>query len=140
MKRVNKTRQNGYTLVEVIVALAIFAIIAIFAYPAIASAMNANNGAYQITQAQEVSQNYLENVVNQASLVKTNDALITNLKKQTQYGSISYNTSSRVLELTAPDYTLKMTFSNVDNTVRVQTTMKKSNVHFETVEWLVYEK
>lgn len=135
-----KSKQNGYTLVEVIVALAIFAIIAIFAFPSIASAMNANNGAYQITQAQEMSQNYLENVVNEASKVKTKDALITNLKKQTQYGTINYNASTRVLDLNATDYTLKMTFSNNDNTVRLQTIMKKSQIRFETVEWLVYEK
>lgn len=137
--------KKGLTLVEVIVALALFMIIAVMSFPIITQAGVSNANSRNRLQAQEIGVFAAENIRYTALGVDTKEALIAKIVDTSQglpdIGVFS-RLSDNVYALTTPsprikpDTTVTFTFYDDSNRVNIVVTYKK--VQFETLEWLNY--
>lgn len=131
-------KKIGFTLVEVIVALAIFVVIAAFAFPIFLSSFQVNVGAQEKTQIQEVSQNYLEHVIYISKVSNNKVDLINALENDLSFGEARYDETLDSIILETEKYVLEIAFDGDSNFIKIQGLSLPSKQTFETVEWLNY--
>lgn len=131
---------KGFTLVEAIVALAIFVIIATFAFPIFLSSATVNKAAHDKLQVQEISQNLIESAINLSNNSENLDQLIAALIASHQELGFVFERIDNQLIMTSQDYEVVMTFSEEGQRLNLRGQAIASMQTFETVEWLNYEK
>lgn len=138
MKNSKCQKNRGFTLVEVVVALALFSLLAAFIFPAILGAVRMNYASENLALVQDQGQSFLESLLFNAKS-NTKDTLVDhyvhNNPEQTVYDDI---TQTLTIEDSSVVYTV--IFSQNDNRIHFSAISKGQPVQrFETVEWLVYK-
>lgn len=127
--------KRGLTLIEVVVAMAVFMILVTMVFPILTQSGLMNVQSRHKLNAQEIGVLVVEELLHEAkiqgSLENLQDHITENDLEslETQFSS-SY-------EINNADYSVKLEFSDTDNLVKV--IVKSDRQVFETVEWLRYD-
>ena len=127
--------KRGLTLIEVVVAMAVFMILVTMVFPILTQSGLVNVQSRHKLNAQEIGVLVVEELLHEAkiqgSLENLQDHITENDLEslETQFSS-SY-------EINNADYSVKLEFSDTDNLVKV--IVKSDRQVFETVEWLRYD-
>lgn len=130
-------RKSGFTLVEVIVALALFAIIVVMVFPLFGFFNRVNHLAEEKIDAQEVAVSFTENVLQVSKTVSNKQALIDTLQSPSHYGTGAFLLENDSYVFSEQDYTIRITFFEEDKLIKVNVTTL-DNQKYETLGWLSY--
>lgn len=127
--------KRGLTLIEVVVAMAVFMILVTMVFPILTQSGLMNVQSRHKLNAQEIGVLVVEELLHEAKVQGSLENLQYHITEndldslETQFSS-SY-------EINNADYSVKLEFSDTDNLVKV--IVKSDRQVFETVEWLRYD-
>lgn len=146
------TNKKGLTLVEVVIAMAVFMIAVVMAYPIITQSGKSNIVAQRKTNLQELGNYVAENLLYKTRNYDSKEAYL-NSDNLDQYGlctsditdcddEVNIGVFSRVnpyqYETTYESKHISIKFNQNDNLVRIKITQEGTS--YETIEWLRYAK
>lgn len=138
MYQINLKNRRGFTLIEAIVALAIFVIIATFSFPIFLSSSRVNHASYTKLELQEFSENNLERIREYAKVTPDQDQFTSQICNQFQTHRCEYINTSKTLNIYSDEYLISFIFIEDGNTVKVIGESLKNGLKYETVGWITY--
>lgn len=141
MRKFNIKNHMGFTLVELIVAFAVFMILVVMAFPVMIYAGKSNSQARNNLSVQEVGEEVVEELVYLAPLFVNEsvfkDYLIAPNSKIYDDGAFSRITDN-TYEMKKNQTTIVLSFFENSNRIIVRVNDNAST--YETIEWLQYEE
>lgn len=139
MKALKNRNNKGFTLVEVVVALALFSVLISFLFPSILGSIRMNQASDNLVVVQDEGQSFLEELVSLSKNQKDKDELIAYY--ESAYGTkAQYSSQQDVLKVERNNVKFEIQFLSEGNRIRFKAvTIKEPVQTFEAIEWLVYK-
>lgn len=129
-------RKKGFTLIEVVVSLALLMIIIAIVMTAMSLYGRVNASASKQLRVQQIAVNAIEEIAYTAKEhSKNRGELIIQLEASDKFGA--FHVTGDTYTLSKEDYKITLTFSNSDRVVKIRVEID-SQQYFETLEWLTY--
>lgn len=133
-------KNSGLTLVEVVVALAVFMIVVAMAFPILAQSGLINVKSKEKLDAQEIGILVVEELL-VVSESQTNESTLISYLDNTGLPSFGqpFAYDSTVCTINKDNYTVTLLFNNIDTSNLVKVSVNVDNMKYETLEWLIYD-
>lgn len=139
----NMSKKHGFTLIEVVVAMALLAIVLVVVFPAYGLFIKANSTSMGKLSAQEIAQDYVEYMAYEAKKSGTSSVFLEQIQDDANpYGGFDADSvlgDASLYIKTTEEYEASITFQSDYKLIRVTITTAGSKQTFETVEWLNYD-
>ena len=133
-------KNSGLTLVEVVVALAVFMIVVAMPFPILAQSGLINVNSKEKLDAQEIGILVVEELL-VVSESQTNESTLISYLDNTGLPSFGqpFMCDSIVCTINKDNYTVTLLFNNIDTSNLVKVSVNVDNMKYETLEWLIYD-
>lgn len=131
--------KRGLTLVEVVVAMAVFMIIVVMAFPILTQSGLINAQSKQKLDAQEIGVLIVEDLIFVSKTQKSQTDLIERLKEPLPSFTkpFTYDSISNQLTMHEDGYDIQLQLKNDSNLVKI--IVLNDRQRYETLEWLIYD-
>lgn len=131
--------KRGLTLIEVVVAMAVFMIIVVMAFPILTQSGLINAQSKQKLDAQEIGVLIVEDLVFISKTQKSQTDLIERLKQPLPNFTkpFTYDSISNQLSMHEDGFEIQLELKNDSNLVKI--IVLNGRQRYETLEWLIYD-
>lgn len=132
--------KRGLTLVEVVVAMAVFMIIVVMAFPILTQSGLINAQSKQKLDAQEIGVLIVEDLIFVSKTQKSQMDLIERLKDHplpSFTNKFTHEPSSNQLSMHEDGFDIQIELNDDSNLVKI--IVLKDRQRYETLEWLIYD-